>query len=136
MREYVHAQAADLLQHVTEWAKQWKQAAKGEDAEAIHDLRVAIRRLRQCLGVFAEFFPGKERKAIRKQLSRVMHACGAVRDRDIAAGLLAEAELAADSPLLKRLAKERRAAARDLRKALDRWKRSGLARDLRSRVEA
>jgi len=42
-------------------------ARSGKDAEAIHDLRVAVRRLSRCLRVFAEFYPGDAWKKMRKE---------------------------------------------------------------------
>ena len=136
MREYVMTQTLTLLQNLSKQAKQLKRAASDHDADDIHDLRVAIRRLRQALRVFSQFYPGKCWKKLRNELSDVMQACGDVRDRDIAIGLLKDAGIAEDSKLMLRLQKERRAADRDLRSDLGRWKRRGLARDFRSQLEA
>src|SRR3974390_1292225 len=63
---------------------------KPDDVEAIHDLRVAIRRLTECLRLFDHFFPGRPKK-IRKRLSKLMDSCGATRNCDIAIELLKEA---------------------------------------------
>src|ERR1039458_6517364 len=48
MREYVSDQTGELLRHL---AFQVTRTARTGDAEAIHDLRVAIRRLSRCLRV-------------------------------------------------------------------------------------
>jgi len=137
VRLYVSNQTSDLLHHLAVQIKQVKHTPKkDDDAPAIHDLRVAIRRLRQCVRVFESFFPAKQGRKVRAQLSKVMHACGEVRDRDIALGLLAEAGVDESSPLLKRLRKERRSAQRALQKELGRWADSGLARSFKAEVKA
>ena len=56
MREYVRLQTAMLLRRLAFQVS--RNARSGRDADAIHDLRVAIRRLNRCLRVFAEFYPG------------------------------------------------------------------------------
>ena len=59
-------------------------------------------------------------------LSELMDACGSVRDRDIAAGLLQQAGLPAASPLLRQLDLERRDAVRELQLELRRWRAARL----------
>lgn len=66
------------------------------DAEAIHDLRVSIRRLVQCFRSFAEFYDKPDIKKVRKPLKKLMAHCGAVRNYDITIELLNEAGLAGD----------------------------------------
>ena len=136
MREFVFAQTADLLRQLSKQLKQLKRAPRKLDADAIHDVRVAIRRLRECLRIFSKFYPGKEWKKVRRELGQIMHACGDVRDRDIALGLLAEAGVPDDSKLVARLRKERQAADRHLLREVTRWKKSGCGRELKAQVEA
>src|SRR5947207_2234375 len=136
MREFVLTQTADLLHHLAAQIKQLKQAPPDSDADAIHDVRVAIRRLRQCLLIFSQFYPGDSWKKLRRELSGVMQSCGEVRDRDIAIGLLTESGIPTDSKLVLRLQKERRAADRELRRDLARWKHRGLGKKFQSRLEA
>lgn len=52
--------------------------------EGIHDMRVAIRRLRSVIRDFAEIAEQFALKDIRKELSRIADALGAVRDADVA----------------------------------------------------
>ena len=111
MREYVRFQTGILLRRV---GLADDTAAHTADADAIHDLRVAIRRLSRCLRVFAQFYPGGSWKQLRRRLADLMDVCGGVRDRDIAIGLLRQAGVAANSPLVRRLGAERRAAGREL----------------------
>lgn len=55
----------------------------GDDIEALHDMRVASRRLRAALSVFAGAFPAKEFRPIEKKAAQVTDALGAVRDADV-----------------------------------------------------
>jgi CHAD domain-containing protein len=132
MREYVRLQTGTLLRHLV---SQVNRTARTGDAGAIHDLRVAIRRLSQCLRAFAQFYPGQASKKVRHRLSDLMDACGGVRDRDIAIDLLQKAGVPADSPLVQRLDAERRAADQELRQELQRWKARGFSRRWRVRLE-
>ena len=132
MREFANLQTGILLRRV---ASQMTRAAHTADADAIHDLRVAIRRLSRCLRVFAQFYPARPRKQLRRRLSDVLDACGGVRDRDIAIGLLRQAGVAPNSPLVRRLDAERRAAGQELRLELQGLKPRGFTRQWRSRLE-
>lgn len=68
-------------------------ALSGEDIDAVHDMRVASRRLREALGLFAPVYPAKELRRWQKAVRRVTASLGAVRDADVFidafAGLLA-----------------------------------------------
>ena len=132
MREYVRLQTRSLLLRLV---SEMNRTACAGDAEAIHDLRVAIRRLSRCLRVFAQFYPGHSWKPIRRRLADLMDACGSVRDRDIAIGLLEQAGVPADSPLVPQLAAQRRTADRKLRRELWRWKERNFARRWQVRLK-
>lgn len=132
MHEYAHWQTATLLRRL---GKEAARAAQASDAETVHDLRVAIRRLNGCLRLFAHFYPSGGRKELKKDLKKLMQACGEVRDRDIAMQLLAEAGVPPTSAVARRLEGERKAAARDLRSALKGWKGGRFARAWRTRLE-
>jgi CHAD domain-containing protein len=132
MREFVRLQTGTLVRRM---ATEVNRTARTGDAHAIHDLRVAIRRLSRCLRVFAQFYPGRSWKQIRRRLSDLMDACGAVRDRDIAIELVEQAGVPADSPLVRQLDAERRAANLELRRELQRWKAAGFSRQWRERLE-
>ena len=136
MREYALAQTAGLLKRLAKHIKQLEQASRDQDADAIHDVRVAIRRLRECLRIFSKFYPDKTWKKVRRKLAEIMQYCGEVRDRDIALGLIADAGVPDDSKLAGRLRKERREADRNLRRELLRWQKSGLGRELKADLEA
>ena len=61
----------------------------GDDIEALHDMRVATRRMRAAYRIFEAYFEPKPVKPFNKSLRRVGAALGAVRDLDV---LLEKAE--------------------------------------------
>src|SRR5438105_1154036 len=71
-------------------AFQINQTVKSRDAEAVHDLRVAVRRFSQVLRVFKPCFRGKEARRIRRELKQMMDLAGEVRNCDIALKLIAK----------------------------------------------
>lgn len=133
MREHVRLQTAILLRRL---AFQVNRTSNSGDADSIHDLRVAIRRLSRCLRVFSAFYPARSWKKIRSRLAEMMQAAGRVRDRDIALELLAEAGMGRRSAIMIRLEAERRKATRDLRLYLRRWRSRNSFHKWRSRLEA
>ena len=58
----------------------------GEDIEALHDMRVATRRMRTAFRVFADFLDADATAPYRKSLKRVGRALGEVRDLDVFRG--------------------------------------------------
>jgi CHAD domain-containing protein len=132
MSEYVRVETAVLLRRL---AYQVSRAAKGGDAESIHDLRVAIRRLSRCLRVFAEFYPGKSWKKIRRRLHDLMQSAGAVRDLDIALEILHSARMNGSGELSARLEEHRRRANNELLREVRRWKTQGFSKDWRTRLD-
>lgn len=132
MREYASWHTAKLLRKVTAEARKTARAA---EKDAIHDLRVSIRRLRACLRLFAQFYPGEERRKLNQEVKALMHAAGDVRDRDIALELLAEAGVSPAAAAVRRLQEQRRESAARLHDALKGWKARGVARQWRRRLE-
>ncbi len=55
----------------------------GEDAEALHDMRVATRRMRAAFRVFGDFFEPRAVAPYLKGLKRTGRALGPVRDADV-----------------------------------------------------
>jgi CHAD domain-containing protein len=58
-------------------------AVTGTDADAVHDMRVASRRLRAALEIFQDVFAPKQYQALRRDVKRVADALGGVRDLDV-----------------------------------------------------
>ena len=120
MRAFALQQTRTLLRRL---AYQVNRASLPGDPEAIHDLRVAIRRFSRCLRVFSQFLPGGKRRKVRREIAGVMDLAAAVRDRDIALELLRQARTPANSALAATLRRERREAEARLREKV-----GGLAR--------
>ena len=55
----------------------------GEDIEAVHDMRVATRRMRSAFNLFDPFYKSDSIKPFVRDLRRVAHALGEVRDLDV-----------------------------------------------------
>ena len=132
MRDYARLHTAILLRRL---AFQLNRAARSGDADSIHDLRVAIRRFSRCLRVFAPFYADAGWKKIRIQLKALMETSNAVRDRDIALGLLKEAGIPARAAVVARLQAERRKANHDLLLEIRRWKSRSFSQRWRARLE-
>lgn len=129
MRQYVQQQTSTLLRRM---ASQAHEAAVLGTPEAVHDLRVAIRRLNQCLRLFHDFFPRDEAKNIRRRLRKLMDLAGGVRNFDIAIELLRKSK----EPAIPALAVERRRARKELVSALNAWSRHDSSQKWRERLNA
>lgn len=60
------------------------------DADGIHDMRVASRRLRMALQVYRSYVPGKARKVARGQTKRIIALLGIRRELDVMVEMLRE----------------------------------------------
>jgi CHAD domain-containing protein len=114
-----------------------------EEVEALHDMRVATRRLRAALEVFAPAFPGKRHRKALKRVKALADALGERRDRDVAIEFLTgfaaeapEADTAAVEALVGRLREEQRRANDDLAPFLAAKRLKKLRRRLRKLVKA
>ena len=58
-------------------------AREGADPEGVHDMRVAVRRMRAALRVADPYLGGKAVKRVRQDLRDIAHALGGVRDLDV-----------------------------------------------------
>jgi CHAD domain-containing protein len=102
-------------------------SATEDPVEAVHDLRVASRRLRAFLTVFEPFLDDDIMRRAEKPVKRITRAAGKLRDWDVQRGILenrlesaaADSERAAIEHVLERVdaqrARERRRAKRKLR---------------------
>jgi CHAD domain-containing protein len=116
------------------------------DIERVHDMRVATRRLRAVLEVFAACWTGGARaeyKAVLKEVKALADALGERRDPDVQIAAMAElgaAVPAADRPgielIAQRLRERQRAANGILAAALERVRDEDLAVRLRSLATA
>jgi CHAD domain-containing protein len=131
MNGYALDQASALLRRL---AFQVNRTAKAGGVEAIHDLRVSIRRLRECLRVFSQFFPAGAQRKIRARLDEVMDLASQVRDCDIALEHFKKASIPSDSVSRRTLAREREEGAQRLAEKLERWGRRDFSRRWRAKL--
>ena len=130
MRDYARLQTAILLRR---FAFQVNRTSHSGDAESIHDLRVSIRRFSRCLRVFSQFYPNGTWRKLRSQLSELMSMAGAVRDRDVALELLADAKISERASAVTRLRAERERLVAELIEELRRRKSRDFSRRWRRR---
>ena len=107
------------------------------DIDRVHDMRVATRRLRAVLEVFAGCFPKKEHKRLLREVKGLADALGERRDPDVALASLERfaAELGDEErPGIEGLAEDFRAEQREgnelLAAALERVRESRLEEHL------
>ncbi len=60
-----------------------KGTIEGEDIEAVHDMRVAVRRMRAAAKVFEAYLDSRELEPFLEGLKRTLRALGEVRDLDV-----------------------------------------------------
>jgi CHAD domain-containing protein len=132
MRTFAHSQVETLLGRL---AAQVKRTVESADADSVHDLRVAIRRLSRALRSFAQFFPGKRWKRIRKELAHLMDAAAAVRDDDVALELLEKAGVGKRARVSVALESRRLQAEAQLREELQFWQARNFAGQWREALE-
>jgi CHAD domain-containing protein len=104
-----------------------------DDVERVHDMRVATRRLRAALEMFASAFPRKRHKRALRDVKRLADALGARRDPDVAIeqvqeirGTLQSDDDAAIESLLTELRNEQAAGNERLGSALEEMRASDL----------
>jgi len=100
------------------FSKNLRHAAKHpEDPEAIHDLRVSIRRVVQAFKTFREVLDPAPVKKLRRRLHKTMDLCAAVRNCDVALTLLDQVGVTTGVSV-SRLKKTRVQAAEKLHRSL------------------
>ncbi|GFO69770.1 CHAD domain-containing protein [Geomonas limicola] len=129
--------------HAKEFFKRWRKVAEGFDAEDIHDLRVASRRLREALALFGDCFPEKSVRRIRKRVKQVTGILGELRNTDEALLFFNGLSPAEREPaqteldlLVAQLQKEREAARQQLEKDLGDLRATPLKRAIREGLSA
>jgi CHAD domain-containing protein len=131
-RQFAGEQAARLLRHL---AFQISRTLKSSSADAVHDVRVAIRRFTQTIAVCKPCFPGKDTRKIRRRLKKIMALAGEVRNCDVALKFIAKSRLADAVQLQSNLQRHRKAASRILVSELKRWKDRHMSLKWRAALE-
>lgn len=73
---------------LTHFAGNWEALREGDDAESIHQLRVALRRMRTAFRMLGHVMPSGDITALRDDAGRIGAAFGRARDLDALIGLL------------------------------------------------
>lgn len=80
---FAEAARTSLRQQLQELLHNLPGTRAGDNVEALHDMRVASRRLRSALSVFAASYPARQFAPLEKQVARITDTLGAVRDADV-----------------------------------------------------
>jgi CHAD domain-containing protein len=109
------------------------------DIEGVHDMRVATRRLRAALEIFAAAFPKKPHRRVLKEVKRLADVLGERRDPDVAiesmqriGAALTDEDRSGIATLVEELRARQQGANQALAGELERIERE----DLRGRIEA
>lgn len=139
-RRFKQAMAQSIA---TRWDDVWKvlpKAIAGDDPEAIHDARVASRRLRAAMDGAAGVFPKPWYGRLHKSAKRITRSLGQVRDQDVLLAMLVASREAADPAerpgvalLIERVGSERGEARSALKDALPRSRLRRLRKESRRR---
>ncbi len=140
MESYIRYLAARWFhKHSTRLAKQLPGIRKAEDIEYVHRARVASRRLRAALELFADWPSPKQHKRWRKHIRRIGRSLGTARDMDVqllflcdrwpdTEGLSVRVGLA---QLILWRQTQREVLQKKVLRAVDRLERSGLLQEIR-----
>lgn len=104
--------------HLDRFESQVKEVLKEATPDAIHDLRVATRRLSQALRVFRDALPEEAPKQIRDQMSAIRQEAGAIRDGDVMVEHFRKLKLGRTHRLFRFIAQQRAAESEKLRQSL------------------
>jgi len=118
--------ARAVLEELRETLISFETAARQGDADAIHEMRVTVRRLRVAVANFRSCFQGDSRSALNGRLSELAEHLGAVRDLDVLMDELTKALTQCPSTdqrylraMIKRLRDRRRRRLQKLVRHLD-----------------
>ncbi len=140
---YRHAAAAIVRVRARELFDSAEGVLDTRDIERVHDMRVASRRLRAVLEIFAPCFPRSEYKGVLRDVKQLADALGARRDPDVhieALQAFSRTLVAANKPGVARLVEDLRARQSDgnevLAAALQRAEDRGLHERLLALADA
>ena len=118
----VEVRAAELWEHSAD-------VLDTTDIERVHAMRVATRRLRAVLEIFAPAFPPRRHREVLKEVKALADALGARRDPDVQLEALERHE--GVGALVERIRREQAEGNATLKAALDHAENT----DLRGRIE-
>jgi len=111
-------QAHRQLKHL---GLQINRTIKSSNAQAVHDIRVAIRRFSQAIALCQTYFRASGMRKHRRRLKKIMNGAGDVRNCDVALKLVAKFRVPHADHLRSKLETERNESARLLTAELRKW---------------
>jgi CHAD domain-containing protein len=118
--------AAQVRKRLKKLAVQLRHASEhSHDPDAIHDLRVSMRRSMQGLKVFCQFFDRQSTRKMRRRLRRLMDLSGEARNCDVAMELLELTGLS-NKKCESQLRRRRKLAEETFAGLLSRWRKRKL----------
>jgi len=118
MQQYAARQVAACLGRL---AFEVRRCLRVADADAVHDLRVSIRRFTRSLRCFESLLPRPAARKIREELKPVLRQAGEVRNYDVALELLAGCGYPEDGPAITDLKQARLEQQRLLLEKIRAW---------------
>jgi CHAD domain-containing protein len=139
-----HHLSSIIEQRIDQLATALREVRRTAEVDAVHDLRVASRRLRAFGVTFRDLLPEKTQRRLEKRLKPVARAVGALRDLDVHVELLEErlaetpneVERAALEHLLELLSMRRVDVARRAQRRLGKLEVGELSRPVRRALDA
>jgi len=95
--------AETLLSRTEELKNEMEGVRRNDDVESVHKLRVASRRVRAALSVFAPCFQGKRTRDWKKTIKNLTRSSGAARDADVQIDFLEHHSTSEDPPAMQGL---------------------------------
>lgn len=126
MREYAIAKTGALLNSAAEAIEH---ASHTPDEDAVHKMRVSIRRLQQAIRLFKQYLEEDGVTHVKHRLRAIMEVAGELRNRDIAMALVTKA--GGDDT---ELAAQRLAYQKQLETVLKRYAKTHLAQAWREKL--
>ncbi len=136
--------AAAVLERLAALEKETAGVRAGDDIEHLHRMRVASRRLRTALRVFAQCLPPRPLPVWQREVRRITRALGDARDLDVQLEFLAACNPPATQPgyrpgiarLRLRLSQRRAKLQQRVIRRLDEFESLGIADSLRDHLAA
>ena len=116
--------ASTLLKNVQDLMAEQEGVREGADPEAVHQSRVASRRLRSGMVIFPECLPARRGRKWMKEIRSVTRALGEARDLDVQIEFLQEFEKhagAAALPGLEAIVRHKKKAREEVQPSVVRW---------------
>jgi CHAD domain-containing protein len=117
-REFAVEQAQRQLKHL---GLQIYRTIKSSNTQAVHDIRVAIRRFSQANALCQTYFRAAGMRRHRRRLKKIMNGAGDVRNCDVALKLVAKFRVPHAAHIRSKLESQRKESARLLIAELRKW---------------